>query len=75
MFENAEKKGDAVFLPVTGRGVRPTVTVTQSVVRFGACPCYERRDVIVGIKNTGELPVRYIWLQILAACARQECLA
>lgn len=59
IFENAERKGDAVYLELSGKGVRPTVAVTQKVVRFGACPCFERRDVVVGIKNTGELPVRY----------------
>lgn len=66
MVENAEKKGDTVLLPVSGKGVRPTVTVTQKVVRFGGCPCYERRDVVVGIKNTGELPVR--WVDTPAFC-------
>lgn len=59
LFENAEKRGDVVSLPLTGKGVRPTVKVTHRVVRFSACPCYERRDVVVGINNTGELPVRY----------------
>lgn len=58
MYENAEKKGDAVSLSLLGRGVLPTVKVTQRVVRFGACPCYDRRDVVVGISNTGELPIR-----------------
>lgn len=58
LFENAEKKGDTILLAVAGKGVQPTVKVTQRVVRFGACPCYERRDVVVGINNTGELPVR-----------------
>lgn len=45
-------------LSLLGRGVLPTVKVTQRVVRFGACPCYDRRDVVVGINNTGELPIR-----------------
>ncbi|CAN0475327.1 unnamed protein product, partial [Scytosiphon promiscuus] len=51
--------GDTISLSVAGKGVQPTVKVTQRVVRFGACPCYERRDVVVGINNTGELPVRF----------------
>ncbi len=45
-------------LSLLGKGVLPTVKVTQRVVRFGTCPCYDRRDVVVGIKNTGELPIR-----------------
>lgn len=58
LLEHAERKSDAVIIPVSGKGVRPTVSVTQKVVRFGSCSCYERRDVVVGIKNTSELPVR-----------------
>lgn len=60
-----------VSLALMGRGVLPTVKVTQRVVRFGACPCYDRRDVVVGINNTGELPIRCaIWDKNLATCTR-----
>lgn len=52
---------------MAGKGVQPTVKVTQRVVRFGACPCYERRDVVVGINNTGELPVRCNYLCLALA--------
>ncbi|CAM9619899.1 unnamed protein product, partial [Hapterophycus canaliculatus] len=57
LYENAEKKGDTVSLSLLGRGVLPTVKVTQKVVRFGSCPCFDRRDVVVGVSNTGELPI------------------
>lgn len=52
-------------LSLLGRGVLPTVKVSQRVVRFGGCPCYDRRDVVVGINNTGELPIR-----CLCVCVR-----
>lgn len=58
LIENAEKKDDFIALPLTGEGIRPTVSITQRVVRFGACPCFERRDVALSTRNNGKLPVR-----------------
>ncbi|CAN0025438.1 unnamed protein product, partial [Discosporangium mesarthrocarpum] len=58
-FENADRKSDGVSLKVSGKGVRPTVTVSRKAVRFGQCPCFEHRDIMVSICNTGELPIRY----------------
>lgn len=55
-------------LSLLGRGVLPTVKVTQRVVRFGSCPCFDRRDVVVGISNTGELPIRCVSRMLSKAC-------
>ncbi|GMI52287.1 hypothetical protein ScalyP_jg4569, partial [Parmales sp. scaly parma] len=33
-----------------GRAVRPEVELSQKVLRFGECPVYERRDILLSVK-------------------------
>ena len=53
------KAGKELTLACTGKAVRPNIELSQKVLRFGECPVYERRDILLNIKNTSELKLPY----------------
>jgi hypothetical protein len=60
LVEGAEiKAGNELELHCTGKAVRPNVELSQSILRFGECPVYDRRDILLTVKNTSELPLPY----------------
>ena len=60
LVEGSEiKAGNELELTCTGKAVRPNVELSQRILRFGECPVYDRRDILLTIKNTSELPLPY----------------
>ena len=53
------KAGKELTLACTGKAVRPNIEISQKCLRFGECPVYERRDILLTIKNTSELKLPY----------------
>ena len=43
----------------TGKAVRPHVSLSSRVLRFGSCPVHERRDILLTLKNTSPLPLPF----------------
>lgn len=53
------KTDNVLELTCTGKAVRPNIKLSQQILRFGECPVYERRDILLTIQNTSELPLPY----------------
>jgi hypothetical protein len=53
------ESSDPVQVHINGLAVRPSVAVDQRQVAFGECPANDRRDVLVTIKNMGDLPAEF----------------
>ncbi|GMI22544.1 hypothetical protein TeGR_g14232, partial [Tetraparma gracilis] len=43
----------------TGKAVRPSVSLSSKILRFGECPVYDRRDILLTLKNDSELPLPF----------------
>jgi len=43
----------------TGKAVLANIDLSSKILRFGTCPVFERRDILLTLKNTSELPMPF----------------
>ena len=49
-----------IDVSVTGKALKPFVTISEKIFRFGECKVYEHNDVMFTIKNeSDELPIEF----------------
>jgi len=48
-----------LLIKIQAKAVLPTVEISQKIMRFGECPCFDRRDLLVSVHNPTELPIRW----------------
>ena len=51
-YDNLNEEKNVVF--ITGRGVCPSVKISQTEMEFYECPMNEKRDILVNIENRNE---------------------
>lgn len=57
-YENAPKEQPTI-IHVTGRGICPTVKVSQSVIQYGDCSVNSHKDVAITVTNRNpDIPIK-----------------
>jgi hypothetical protein len=53
-----------INLMLTGKAVKPSLSVSDRILRFGECRVHERRDILITLKNDSELTLPYNFTKI-----------
>jgi hypothetical protein len=58
-LESQETKQEPMHIDVHGTAHKPLIDVSQKVFKFGECPAFDRRDILLTLKNVGQLTIPY----------------